>query len=232
MKSKYLIICFLFSFICMLSCLGIKAQTNKIGIVFDADTTLICQHVGLTIFSNSTNKLPLNVNMQEALVQNLKAYLDTKYVVDIIELPDSLKNKDLGLFDSGIGKKLSKWAKTKDKNFDIIVFIRNQDIPREWNVIVPQNTNGVYSRQRNTYLYTTITFYAYRTSNAKLLEYYNQGGESLHKLKNFKLPKDKKTFNPEDLSFLEEEYKRYLDQRIKYFLTKTYLIPNIDQSAN
>lgn len=215
-----------------LSCIGIKAQTNKIGIVFDADTTLICQHVGLTIFSNSTNELPLNVNMQESLVQNLKAYLETKYVVDIIELPDSLKNKDLGLFDSGIGKKLSKWAETKDKDFDIIVFIRNQDIPGEWNVIVPQNTNGVYSRQKNTYLYTTITFYAYRTSSAKLLEYYNQGGELLHKLKNFKLPKDKKTFSPESLSFLEEEYKRYLDQRIKYFLAKTYLIPNIDQSVH
>lgn len=232
MKNKQVIIYFLFLSMSFLSCIGIKAQTNKIGIVFDADTTLICQHVGLTIFSNSTNELPLNVNMQESLVQNLKAYLETKYVVDIIELPDSLKNKDLGLFDSGIGKKLSKWAETKDKDFDIIVFIRNQDIPGEWNVIVPQNTNGVYSRQKNTYLYTTITFYAYRTSSAKLLECYNQGGELLHKLKNFKLPKDKKTFSPESLSFLEEEYKRYLDQRIKYFLAKTYLIPNIDQSVH
>lgn len=232
MKNKYMIICLLYSFISFLSCLGIKAQTNKVGIVFEADTTLICQHVGLTIFSNSRNDLSLNVNMQESLVQNLKAYLETKYVVDIIELPDSLKNKDLGIFDSGIGKKLSKWTKSKYKDFDIIVFIRNQDILGEWNVIVPQNTNGVYSRQKNIYLYTTITFYAYRTSNAKLLEYYNQGGELIHKLKNFKLPKDKKTFSPESLSFLEEEYKRYLDQRIKYFLTKTYLIPNIDQPVN
>lgn len=91
---------------------------------------------------------------------------------------------------------------------------------------------GYIQGKKNTYLYTTITFYAYRTSSAKLLEYYNQGGELLHKLKNFKLPKDKKTFSPESLSFLEEEYKRYLDQRIKYFLAKTYLIPNIDQSVH
>lgn len=228
MKSKYVSVWILIFLMSFLSCLEVKSQINKVGIVFDADTTLICQYIGLTIFSNSTNELPLDVNMKDFIVQNLKSYLETEYAVDVIELPDSLRNKGIGMFDSDVGRKTRKWAKTKNKDYNIIVFIRNQEIPRVWNVIVPQNTNGLYSRKKSRgFLYTTITFHACRTSNAELLEYYNLGGGLLYKLKNFEWPKDKKTFTPETLTFLGEEYKKYLDQRLKHFLSKTYLIPSI-----
>lgn len=221
MPVKYLLILLFISFP-----YKVISQTSKIGIVFDADTTLVYQYVGVTIFSNKTNSLPLNVNVKEYITNKLQSYLSTKYYVDILNLPDSLKGINTSVFDTDIGKKLRNWTKSKEKEYDVIVFIRNLEIPAIM-ALVPENTGGLYTKLRNTYLYTTITFYAYKTTDAKLLEYYNQGGKFLYKLKKFKLPKDKKTFSPEALSFLEKEYEKYLDQRIKYFLAKTYILPDI-----
>lgn len=224
MKRRY-VLAFLLIF---LSLFVAKAQTKKIGIVFDAETALTYQRTGLTMFANSTNDFPIQVDLKGEVLQKLESYLNTKYTIKMVELPDSLKGKSIDFLDGGIGRKLRKWTKTVDKDFDIIVFIRNQEIPPEWRVIIAENSNGLYSRQNNTYLFTTITFYAYRTSNGQELEYYNLGGDLLHKLKKFKPPKNKEEFGPATLNFLEEEYKKYLDQRVKYFLAKSYLMPEIE----
>lgn len=207
-----------------------RTQTNKIGIVFNADTTLISEYVGLTIFANKTTSLPLNIDIEELIKQKLKSYLDTKYAAEFIDLPDSLKSLNVGFFDSNIGKKLRKWTKTKQEDYDLIIFVCNQQMSTgglNLETLITPNTNGIFTKAKNTFLYTTITFYAFRTSNAQQLEYYNLGGKLLYKLKKFKLPKDKKTFDLATLYFLEEEYKDYLDQRIKHFLVKSYLMPDI-----
>lgn len=214
----------------LLSFTTVQAQKSKIGIVFDADTTLVTQHIGFTIFSNSTDSSLIKLHLKEHIIQKLKSHLEVKYIVDIIPLPDSLRNIQIGLLESGIGKKLSRWGNTKKEEYDIIIFIRNQVFPSEWNILVPQNTSGIYSRRKDVYLYTTITFYAYRTEKNKLLDYYNLGGDYLHRLKGFKLPKEQKDIDSETLNYLKEEYENYLDQRIEHFLSKSFLIPDIDRT--
>ncbi|NDV83068.1 hypothetical protein [Bacteroides sp. 51] len=220
--------CILTFLLIFLSLPAVKAQTNKIGIVFDADTTLTYQYVGLTAFTNFTKDLPIHVDVKGEVLQKLESYLGAKYVVEMVELPDSLKGRSIGFFDGGIGRKLRKWTKTVDQEFDIIIFIRNQEIPPEWQVVIAENTNGLYTRHNHAHLFTTITFYAYRTSNGQELEYYNLGGDLLHKLKKFKSPKSKEEFSPAALNFLEEEYKKYLDERVKYFLVKSNLMSKVE----
>lgn len=221
---------FLLCLFVLLSFPTAQAQKSKIGIVFDADTTLVNQYIGLTIFSNSTDSSLIDIHLKEYIIHKLKSHLEVKYDVDLISLPDSLKNTQIGLLESGIGRKLSRWGNTKKEEYDIIIFIRNQIFPYEWNILVPQNTSGIYTKRKSVYLYTTITFYAYRTEKNKLLDYYNLGGDYLHHLKGFKLPREQEEIDSEMLNYLEEEYEKYLDQRIEHFLSKSFLIPNLDKT--
>lgn len=221
--NKIIIICFF----AMASFTSIQAQKSKIGIIFDADTTLETQHIGFTIFSNSTSSSLFELHLKEYIIQKLQTYLEDKYFVDIVSLPDSLRNTKLGLLESGIGKKLRRWGNSKNDDYDILIFIRNQVFPSEWKIPVTQNSNGIYTRRKSIYLYTTITFYAYQTEKNKLLDYYNLGGDLVHQLKGFTIPKDQNEFNSEDVKYLKEEYEKYLNQRIEHFLSKTFLMPNL-----
>lgn len=219
---------FLFLFI-LLPFPPIHAEKTRIGIVFDADTTIVNQYIGFTMFSNSTDSSLIQINLKEHIINKLKSHLEVKYDVDLISLPDSLQNKGIGFLEGGLGKKLSKWGNTKKEDCDIIIFIRNQTFPREWNILVPPNTSGIYARRKNVYLYTTITFYAYQTEKNKVLDYYTFGGDYLHHLKGFRLPRERAEIDNEMLNFLNDEYVKYLDQRIEDFLTKSFLVPNLEK---
>ncbi len=90
---------------------------------------------------------------------------------------------------------------------------------------MPDNTSGLYTRGRIIGFYTTIAYLAYRTANFQELEYYYIGGKFLMPVKNLRLPEDKRTFSPEMQVVLEDGFTKYLDSRVEYFLTKTYLVP-------
>jgi hypothetical protein len=68
-----------------------SAQTSKVAIISLADTTIVHQHVGTTIFANFTDTLHLDIAMKQCINGYLKKYLTAKYEVSIIEqLPDSV----------------------------------------------------------------------------------------------------------------------------------------------
>jgi hypothetical protein len=202
-----------------------SAQTSKVAIISLADTTIVHQHVGSTLFSNFTDTLHLDVAVTQHLKQQLSKYLSQKYDVSMVgQLPDSVLSPSEKIFSNwgGLKKEVKKWLTDR---YDFVIFIRNRTIPRETNMIMPDNTSGLYTRGRTIGFYTTITFLAYRTSNFQKLEYYDIGGKFLMPVKNLKLPEDKRTFTPEMQVIIEDGFKKYLDSRVEYFLTKTYLVP-------
>lgn len=199
------------------------AQISKIAIISLEDTTIVHKHVGLTAFANYTDTLNLNIPVKQQLEQQVSKTLSQKYEVSIINhLPDSItyRQKIWG----GLSKNFKNWISTLKDQYDLVIIIDNLTIPRETNMIVPNNSSGLYSRGRNMGFYTSITFLAYRTANLEKLEYYNMGGKFITPFKDFKLPKDKQTFTPEMLDLVKAGFIKHLDTRVEHFLTKTYLI--------
>jgi hypothetical protein len=205
-----------------------SAQTSKVAIVSLADTTVVHQHVGMTIFANFTDTLHLDIAVKQCINGYLKKYLSNKYEVNIIDqLPDSVFSAGKGIFGdwTRLRKEVRKWLTGIKDQYDFVIFIDNISVPREMNLLIPDNTSGIYTRGKRAAFYTTITLVLYRTSDLQELEYYYLGGKFIKQIENFKIPEDKKTFTPEISLFLKDGMIKYLESRVEYFLSKTYLIP-------
>ena len=220
MKSRHLLTC-IFLYITVIVC---NAQTTKICIVSAADTTFLHQHVGLTIFNNFTDTIPINFSIIHHLEKKLQDYLNPDYSVSFVQFPDSVISAKNGFFSSAKTKKIKQWITTKKDIYDLVIVIDNMELS-ENNRMIPKYTSGIFSRGSNVAYYTTISFFAYRTSNLKMLEYYHEGGDFLKLDKGFKLPEDKKSFTPEMMNYLYDGFRNYLDSRVEHFLAKTYLVP-------
>lgn len=220
MKTRYLLTSILLCstlFVC-------NAQTTKICIVSVADTTFLHQHVGLTIFNNFTDTIPINFSIIQQLEKKLKDYLSPAYTVSFDQLPDSVVKAKNGYFSSAKTKKIKQWITTKKDIYDLVIVIDNMELS-ENNRLIPKNTSGIFSRGKNIAYYTTISFFAYRTSNLKMLEFYHEGGDFIRIDKGFKLPEDRKSFTPEMINLQYEGFRNYLDSRVEHFLSKTFLVP-------
>lgn len=200
------------------------AQTKKIGVVLMADTSTIYQYIGVTIFENNTKPLPLDIALSQYIEKSLIAYLTPEYQVSICELPDSLKTTKKGIFETGMGKKLSRWADSKTDEYDIIIFVKNMNAVFGTNSLVSATASGICKKLKTIYLYSTISYYAYNTANAKLMGYNNEGGDFMYHLKNVKFPKNPKDLTPEMLDFFSYEFKKYINNRIEYFISKSKLM--------
>jgi len=201
-----------------------RAQTHKIAIVSVADTTFIHQHVGLTIFTNFTDTLPINFSIVNHLEKRLQAYLNPGYSVKVVQLPDSVLRAKNGFFNQARTKKIKQWIKNSKDLYDFVIVIDNMELAENYRPM-RNNTSGVFSRISYFSYYSTISFFGYHTSSLKPLDYYHQGGEFTSHIENFKLPEDKRSFTPEMMTVIYDGFKRYLDKRVEYFLAKSYLLP-------
>lgn len=200
------------------------AQTKRVGIVFMADTTLIHQYIGFTIFENSTKPLPLDIALSEYIKKSLQSYLTPDYKVGICELPDTLKDVKMGILETGVGKKLSRWAESKNDEYDVIIFVKNMNAAFGYNSSVSAKGSGICTKIKNVYIYSTISYYAYDTTKAKLMGYNNSGGDFLYQLKGVKLPKNIEDLTPEMIDYFTYELKKYINSRIEYFISKSKLM--------
>jgi len=223
MKSKHLFLRLILSLTCFVGALNSQAQSTKIAIVSAADTTFVHCHVGFTAFTNSIDTLKPNFSIPDYLEKKIQFYLAPQYSVSVVQLPDSvLKAKD-GFFRSTKTKKIKQWIQSNKDLYDMVIVIENMGLSENERQI-PKNTSGIFSNRSYVSYYSTISFFAYRTSNLKPLEYYNQGGKFIQTVKDFKLPDDKKSYTPEILNSINNGFKSYLDSRVEYFLAKSYLL--------
>lgn len=224
MKPKTPLRTLAISFMLLLSMGCSFAQNQRIAIVSIEDTTIVHQHVGTTIVGNFTDTLTLDIAVKQHIENQLKKYLSRNYAVSIINLPDSVTSSSKGIYSKwgGLKSEAKSWLTVMKEQYDFVIFVNNTNIPREMNLLVPQNTSGFYTRGRTSAFYTTISFVPYRTSTLQKIEYYELGGKLLTPIKDFNLPEDKRTFTPEMLSTLKDGIIKHLDSRVEYFLVKTY----------
>lgn len=208
----------------------VKGQTKKILIVPMADTSLVTCRVGLTVFSNKADSLPLDLALGKFIENKLVNYLTGTYSVSIEYPPAEIAKKPYGAF--GKTKEFKKWLEDHQAGTDVVILIHNIDIR---NILmdapIPNSTSGFYSRGRSHGVFTSISFQAYTTHNNRVLEYYEQN-KAFVNLKDFKMPKDKGDFDQASLEVIRSEMCKLQDNRIKYFLSKTYLMPELDHQTN
>ncbi|MDD2798071.1 MAG: hypothetical protein PHV20_05715 [Bacteroidales bacterium] len=201
-----------------------NSQNRKIAIISLEDTTIVRCHVGLTIFSNFTDTLDIKAPIGSFIENSLTKYLSPKYDVEIVKAPSNIRNNATTFF--GRSKEYKGWIKEIESKYDMIILVENIDIPLEMNIKIPYKTSGFYTRMSRKYIYTTITFNAYKTNPKKELEYYNMGGEFLTEIKDFDLPEDKRTFSESGLAYIKEALLVHIDNRIIHFLHKSFLCPS------
>lgn len=223
MKPRQLFTGILLCLICLVCTLNLQAKTTKIAIVSVADTTFIHRHIGFTAFTNYIDTLPINFSMINYVESKLQSYLNPGFSVSVVQLPDSVSKVKNRFFISAKTKKVKEWIYNNKDLYDFVIVIDNAGLS-ENNQLIPKNTSGIFSNHSYASYYSTISFFAYQTSNVKLIEYYNLGGVFIMPLRNFKLPKERNNFTPEILNFLYDGFKNYLDSRVVYFLVKTDLL--------
>lgn len=215
----FFIVAFLFASVCS------QAQTSRIAIVSLADTTIVNHHLGLTIFTNFTDTLHIDLSVSKYIEQQFKNYLSPYYTVSIVHLPDSVAKGKSELYGNwGINKLIKKWIGDCRNKYDLVIFTYSTGIPTETNIGVPKNTSGLYSKGRTEGFYSTIFFVAFRTNNLEKIEYYLPWGKFILPLKEFKLPDDNRSLTPEMLDMIKTGLANYLDYRVIHYLTKTYIV--------
>jgi len=210
----------------MIISLTLTAQTKKILIVQVQDTLFVHSHIGLTAFSNFTDTLKIDFSYSKFIEEKLTKYLENSFETKFISPPKEIRENAIGYW--GQSKEFKKWITETQQGYDFLILIYNIDISNELsNAPILKNSNGFYSRGLLHGVYTTIGFDAYQVPN-KRLEHYNLGSKVFIQLKDFKMPDDKRTFDDQMLETIKSELIKQIDNRIKYFLTKTYILPNLE----
>ena len=224
MKPAHFLSYLVISFTCFTFSFNTQAQIRNIAIVSVADTTCIHRHVGLTAFTNFIDTLHVNFPIIHQIEGKLMTYLSQKYTVSVVQLPDSVLAVKNTFFSSKRDKKIKQWITYNMDLYDLVIVIDNMELSENYRMI-PKYTSGIYSGSYYASYFSTMTFYAYRSSNLKPLDYYHEGGKFMQENKDFKIPNHKKSITPEMMILVNDGFKSYLDQRVEYFLVKSYLFP-------
>lgn len=223
MKARY------FFFIFLFAVSSINAQ-KRIAIVNVADSSVVFQKRGVTIFGNSNANLSLNFSIPQYIDSTLISYLKNGgYEPNIIQYYKS----DLHY---RLNKETKQWISNLKDSFNLIIFIDNFDIPSEFiGANGPKNSTGIFQtngiRKSNSY-FSTIGYSAWTIPQLKSLDYYALGGKLFLPEKKLELPDKVEMLNKSDIDALSNGLKKYLDYRIRYFLVKSYILPNLSSEID
>lgn len=225
MKSKNVLKLLLVTLLLSVWSFNSTAQSKRIGVVFMANTNLVYRKIGL--FSHPTTAYPPYIAFSKYINESLETQLTPyDYSISICEIPDSVKYAKTGFTESFPNKKFKTWASSKIEEYDILILVENMPMSLADASTTPFNTSGILTKLGKEYLYSTLSFYSYDIEKSKLKNYIHNGGNFLYHLKGFKLPKkDEEKYTPENIDFIRSEFKKYIDNRIEYFITESQLIP-------
>ena len=207
------------------------AQLTRIAVVNIMDTTLVHIHLGTTIFTNKTDTFDLQFNCKKYIEQELPRFLSSKYEVSVINIPDSILSKNGSIYDFwGIKKEIKSWISSYKDKYDLIIYVESSKgqtsgYPANHKLL----SSGLYSQGNPirswAAVYSTMSFTAFYTSNAKTIDYNTGYMLNFKTLKNFKFSKDKITIEPEMIPLIKAQLKKILDDVLENFLTNSYIVP-------
>lgn len=207
--------------------LSLAAQSKKVLIVSLEDTTMVHGHRGFTAITNFKDTLRMDMPFSKFIEGKLNGYLKTSFETQVINAPAEIRKNAFGFW--GKSKEYKNWIAEVQKGYDYLIIVHNIDISNGTiNPAMPANTSGFFSGGPVHGVFSTISFDAYQIANNQKLEYDNWECKFCVMMKKFKMPEDKRTFDNQMLEVIKNELIQLIDNKIKFFLTETSLVPNLE----
>ena len=226
-----------FSLLIIFAFLGtgtLYAKIRRVAIVNVIDTTLIHNHLGVTIFTNKIDTFACQLSCKDFIDMELSRYLNEYYEVSYISMPDSLRVKVRSINNEWgyITKAAKPWILGLRDKYDLVIYVEN--VPKSnlslKNVVL--QSNGLYTAGSifgiYVYAYSTISFTAINTRDLDILDYEQGLMKYIIPIRKNEYFGNKIEINPIMLPLIKSKLENLMDSQIEYFLTNSGLITKGD----
>ena len=213
------------------------AQPSRIAIINLADSNLIYKHIGFTTFKDKSDTFNCQFNCKKYIDRELSRILSSRYTVSSISIPNKLLSSNGGIYNpSGINNDVRAWISSLKNEYDFIVFVETgeqddiMDTKKQklW-------SSGLYSRGTGTKswvaVFSTARFTLIRTSNAEAVDYDWSAMDYILPIRDYQFSREDLLIDPEMLPIIKSELVKLFDYKMQYFLTNTFLIPDVDSDG-
>jgi hypothetical protein len=213
------------------------AQLSRVAIINLADSNLIYKHIGFTIFKDKSDIFSCQFNCKIYIDRELSRILSSRYTVSSISIPNKLLSSNGGIYNpSGINNEVRLWISSLKNQYDFVVFVETgeqDDImdAKKQNL----RSSGLYSRGNSTKswvaVFSTTRFTLIRTSNSEAVDYDWSAMDYILPIKDYQFSRADLLIDPEMLPLIKMELIKLIDYKMQYFLTNTFLIPDVDSDG-
>jgi hypothetical protein len=212
-------------------------QTSRIAIIDLADSNLIYKHVGFASFKDKSDTFDCQFNCKNYIEQELTRVLSTRYMVSLISAPDKLIPANGSIYNLlKSNTDVKSWISGLKNQYEFIIFV---DTGEEDDLMDAKKQKlrscGLYTRGNPAKSWvaviSTTRFTALRTANAEVVDYDWRGMDYLLPISNYQFSRQNLLIDPEMLPIIKAELIKLLDDKMEYFLTNSYLLPNVDYES-
>ena len=216
----------------------IAQQPSRIAIVNLADSNLIYKHVGFASFKDKADTFECQFNCKKYIGQELKRILSTRYAVSILPAPEKLIPVQGSIYNlMNSNNDVKSWISDLKNQYDFVIFIETGEEDDLMDTRKQKlRSCGFYTRGNPAKswvaVYSTTRFTAMRTSNLELVDYDWKAMDYLLPISDYQFSRQNLLIDSEMLPVIKTELIKLLDYKMEYFLTNSYLLPNVDYESS
>jgi len=212
-------------------------QPSRIAIIDLADSNLIYKHVGFASFKDKADTFDCQFNIKKYIEQELTRILATRYTVSIILAPEKLIPSNGSIYTLlNSNNDVKTWISGLKNQYDFVIFIETGEDDDLMDTKKQKlRSCGLYTRGNAVKswvaVFSTTRITAIRTSNLEVLDYDWKGMDFLLPISGYQFSRQNLLIDPEMLPVIRTGLVRLVDYKLEYFLTNSYLLPNVDYES-
>lgn len=211
-------------------------QPSRIAIIDLADSNLIYKHVGFASFKDKSDTFDCRFNCKKYIEQELTRVLSTRYTVSLLSAPDKLIPANGSIYNLLNSIDVKSWISGLKNEYDFVIFVESGE---EDDIMDTKKQKlrscGLYTRGNPAKswvaVFSTTRFTALRTANSEVVDYDWRGMDYLLPINDYQFSRQNLLIDPEMLPVIKTGLIKLLDYKLEYFLTNSYLLPNVDYES-
>ncbi len=211
-------------------------QPSRIAVIDLADSNLIYKHVGFTVFKDKSDTFDCRFNCKKYIEQELTRVLSTRYTVSLLSAPDKLIPANGSIYNLLNSNDVKSWILGLKNEYDFVIFVESGE---EDDIMDTKKQKlrscGLYTRGNPAKswvaVFSTTRFTALRTANSEVVDYDWRGMDYLLPIHDYQFSRQNLLIDQEMLPVIKTGLIKLLDYKLEYFLTNSYLLPNVDYES-